>query len=141
MEMTMLSHTTSGISNVAAARSFYDPMLAVLGLVLKFSNEQMAGWRLPDAERPLFLVTRPFDGKPASTGNGQMIALLADKRSLVDECYSLALRNGGIDEGKPGLRPEYHADYYGAYFRDPDGNKICVCCHEPENASNSRQVR
>lgn len=61
-----------------------------------------------------------------------MIALLAERRSLVEECYSLAIDLVGSDEGKPGLRPEYHDNYYGAYFRDPDGNKLCVCFHNTE---------
>jgi putative acetyltransferase len=60
-----------------------------------------------------------------------MIALSAPDRAAVDRCHRLALTNGGMDEGPPGLRPQYHPDYYGAYFRDPDGNKLCVCCHDP----------
>lgn len=128
----MISHTTVGVADVQAAKSFYGPVLGALGLVLKFADKQWAGWKSPDADRPLFIITRPLDGGRASSGNGQMIALLATKRSLVDECYLLALKNGGSDEGAPGLRPEYHATYYGAYFRDPDGNKLCVCCHDVE---------
>ena len=126
----MLSHTTLGISDLPAARRFYDPLLARLGLVLKLTDNHWAVWKHPSAERPLFIIMRPFDGRPASTGNGQMIALLAGSRALVDECHSIALRYGGTDEGRPGLRPEYHPNYYGAYFRDPDQNKLSVCCHE-----------
>jgi catechol 2,3-dioxygenase-like lactoylglutathione lyase family enzyme len=48
------------------------------------------------------------------------------------QAHEVAMQNGGTSEGQPGLRPEYHAHYYGAYFRDPDGNKLCVACHEPE---------
>ncbi len=128
----MLSHTTIGVSNVEAARRFYDPLLKQLGLVPIFAEENWAGWKTPDAARPLFIVTRPFDGEPASPGNGQMIALLAATRSLVDACHALALLHGGSDAGRPGARPQYHANYYGAYFRDPDGNKLCVCCHDDE---------
>jgi catechol 2,3-dioxygenase-like lactoylglutathione lyase family enzyme len=84
----------------------------------------------PIADRPLFIITKPFDGAAASAGNGQMIAFLANSRSLVDESYVLAIELGATSEGEPSLRPAYHADYYGAYFRDPDGNKLCVCCHE-----------
>lgn len=128
----MLSHTTLGVADVQRARHFYDPLLDVLGLVLKFSDEKWAGWKHPNADRPLFIITHPFDGGPATVGNGQMTAFLAANRSLVDQCYSVALEHGGADEGKPDLRPEYHPDYYGAYFRDPDGNKLCVCCHRSE---------
>jgi lactoylglutathione lyase len=59
-----------------------------------------------------------------------MTALLAPDRATVDRCHRLALANGGVDEGAPGLRPEYHVNYWGAYFRDPDGNKLCVVCHD-----------
>lgn len=61
-----------------------------------------------------------------------MIAFLAESRLLVDQCHALAILHGGTCEGKPGLRPNYHPDYYGAYFRDLDGNKLCVCCHQGE---------
>lgn len=125
----MLSHITVGISDMRKALVFYDPLLATLGLTLKFADETWAGWEQPGVQRPLFIITRPFDGEPASTGNGQMIAFLAASRAQVDECYRLALEHGGIDDGRPGLRPQYHAHYYGAYFRDPDGNKLCVCSH------------
>lgn len=128
----MLSHITVGISDVREARAFYDPLLATLGLSLKFANETWAGWEQPGVQRPLFIITRPLNGEPASTGNGQMIALLATSRALVDKCYRLALEHGGIDEGRPSIRPQYHANYYGAYFRDPDGNKLCVCSHGAE---------
>lgn len=128
----MLSHTTLGIADVAVARRFYDPLFEALGLELKFAEAAWAAWKSPTADRPLFIVMRPYDGRDASVGNGQMIALLADRRSTVDRCHRLALEHGGTCEGKPGLRPEYHPDYYGAYFRDPDGNKLCVCCHGAE---------
>jgi predicted lactoylglutathione lyase len=58
-----------------------------------------------------------------------MVAFLAESRAVVDEVYAVALANGGTSEGAPGLRPEYHEHYYGAYFRDPDRNKLCVACH------------
>lgn len=61
-----------------------------------------------------------------------MIALLASDRAMVRRVYAKAIQLGANCEGVPGLRPQYHADYYGAYFRDPDGNKLCVCCHTPE---------
>lgn len=103
-----------------------------LGLQLKFQDaaRPWAGWMKEDAPRPLFLIGTPFDGEPAAAGNGQMVALLAPSRAAVDHAYASALDNGGFCEGPPGLRPHYHPDYYGAYFRDPDGNKICVCCHD-----------
>jgi lactoylglutathione lyase len=64
-------------------------------------------------------------------GNGQMVAFLAHSRRVVDRVHAAALANAGSSEGPPGLRPEYHEHYYGAYFRDPDGNKLGVACHAP----------
>ena len=104
-----------------------------LGFTLKFSEPEnlWAGWMNPSAERPLFLIGRPYDGSSAAPGNGQMIALLAPSRDAVDRCYARAMANGAQNEGEPGLRPHHHPNYCGAYFRDPDGSKLCVCCHGP----------
>jgi lactoylglutathione lyase len=60
-----------------------------------------------------------------------MTVLLAPHRAAVDAAYDIGLAHGGSGDGAPGLRPEYHAHYYGAYLRDPDGNKLCVVCHDP----------
>ena len=130
----MISHVHVGVDDFDRAFVFYDSVLPALGLALRFRDDAKgwAGWQAPGVARPLFLVGRPFDGRPAAPGNGQMIALLAADRATVDRCHAAALAAGGRDEGAPGPRPHYHADYYGAYFRDPDGNKLCICCHQPE---------
>ena len=132
----MLSHIHIGIADYDRALAFYSALLGELGLQRRFAERDKgwAGWQTPGVARPLFLIGRPFDGRPADAGNGQMIALIAPDRATVDRCHALALSLGGRDEGAPALRPHYHADYYGAYFRDPDGNKLCVCCHQPEPA-------
>ena len=70
-----------------------------------------------------------FDGKPATCGNGTHVAFLAKDRATVDAFYTAALAQGGSDEGPPGLRAHYHPNYYGAYVRDPDGNKLQAVCH------------
>jgi catechol 2,3-dioxygenase-like lactoylglutathione lyase family enzyme len=129
----MISHTFIGITDFDRAFRFYSGIMDVLGLKLKFREAETpwAGWVAADAPRPLFLIGRPFDGNAASPGNGQMIALLAPGRDAVDRAHAVALANGGSCDGPPGLRTRYHPHYYGAYFRDPDGNKICVCCHDP----------
>ncbi|WP_428028836.1 VOC family protein [Ancylobacter sp.] len=129
----MLSHINLGVGDFDRAFAYYAALLPELGLRLKFSEPaaHWAGWEKPGAARPLFLIGRPFDGGPAAAGNGQMVALLAPDRGTVDRVHALALRLGSRDEGAPGLRPHYHPDYYGAYFRDLDGNKLCVCCHDP----------
>jgi catechol 2,3-dioxygenase-like lactoylglutathione lyase family enzyme len=130
----MLSHVFIGIGDFERACSFYDSLMGTLDLRLKFRDPQAcwSGWMAADAPRPLFLIGKPYNGQPASAGNGQMIALLAADRVTVDRAHAAALAHGGTCEGPPGLRPQYHANYYGAYFRDPDGNKLCVCCHEPQ---------
>lgn len=129
----MFSHMRVGVSDYERALAFYAPLMALLGLALKFAEPEnhWAGWKPPDADRPLFLIGRPFDGAH-DPGNGQMIAFLAPNRALVDSWHALALAGGGTDAGAPGLRPHYHPHYYGAYVRDLDGNKLCICCHAPE---------
>jgi catechol 2,3-dioxygenase-like lactoylglutathione lyase family enzyme len=129
----MLSHVFIGVNDFERAYAFYSAVLRELGLRPKFREDDRpwAGWMTPGVARPLFLVGRPFDGQPAVAGNGHMVALLAPDRPTVDRVHATALAHGAICEGPPGLRPEYHANYYGAYFRDADGNKLCVCCHDP----------
>jgi catechol 2,3-dioxygenase-like lactoylglutathione lyase family enzyme len=130
----MLSHVHVGVADFPRAWRFYQSVLPLLGLAVRFSDpdKQWGGWQSPDRTRPLFLIGKPFDGQPADAGNGHMTAFLAPDRATVDRAYAAALASGGKPEGGPGLRPHYHANYYGAYFRDPDGNKLCVCCHDPE---------
>jgi catechol 2,3-dioxygenase-like lactoylglutathione lyase family enzyme len=129
----MLSHVFLGVNQFDQAFKFYSAIMGELGLQLRFCDVEKpwAAWVSPDTPRPLFLIGKPYDGNAASVGNGQMVALHAPSRDAVDRVYKQALAHGGSSEGAPGLRPEYHANYYGAYFRDVDGNKICVCCHAP----------
>ena len=131
MGATLISHVFIGVEDFSRALDFYSSIMEELGLVLKFSEPEKswAGWVAPDAPRPLFLIGKPYDGQKANTGNGQMVALLAPSRESVDRAHAKALSVGGTCKGAPGLRPHYHPDYYGAYFLDMDGNKICVCCH------------
>jgi catechol 2,3-dioxygenase-like lactoylglutathione lyase family enzyme len=130
----MLSHVYIGVGNFDRAFIFYSTTLPQLGWRQKFveADRAWAGWQPLHEDRPLIVVGKPFDGRPASAGNGQMVALTAPSRQAVDDFYAVAIALGATDEGGPGLRPEYHEDYYGAYVRDPDGNKLCVCCHHPE---------
>ncbi|MCK0196138.1 VOC family protein [Ancylobacter sp. 6x-1] len=130
----MISHVSIGIGAFGPAFAFYDALLGELGWCRRFAEEASccAAWQPADGERPLIFITRPFDGGSPAPGNGLMTALMASDRRTVDRCHALALALGGRDEGEPGLRPHYHPDYYGAYFRDPDGNKLCVCCHAAE---------
>lgn len=129
----MLSHVYIGISDFARAWAFYAPLMQALGHPLRFCDPDRgsAGWRSVPGLRPLLVIARPFDGQPATAGNGSMVALLAATRAQVDQAHAMALAHGGTSEGAPGPRPHYHPHYYGAYFRDPDGNKLAVACHEP----------
>lgn len=129
----MLSHVFVGITDFERAFGFYAALLDTLKLKLKFRDAETgwAGWMTAGQPRPLFVISRPYDGSAHRAGNGQMLALLAPDRSAVEQAHAVALALGGTCEGPPGLRPQYHEHYYGAYFRDPDGNKLCVCCHDP----------
>ena len=130
----MLSHCFIGVNDFPRCFAFYSAIMAVLGHELKFSESDRpwAGWQWPGHPRPLFVIAAPHDGRPATPGNGQMVALLAQSRVQVDAAHAAGLAAGGTDDGAPGLRPQYHADFYGAYLRDPDGTKIGLACHVPE---------
>lgn len=132
----MFSHIFVGVSDFGRAHAFYAPLMQLLGLRQRFHQPEKAwaAWQLQAGGRPLFIIGKPFDGGPHAAGNGQMTAFLADTPQVVDQVHAQALAMGGLDEGAPGLRPHYHAHYYGAYFRDPDGNKLCVVCHDPPAA-------
>ncbi len=127
----MFSHVFIGVSDFARALRFYRALMAVLEVPERFCEPQRpwAGWQSTPGPRPLLLIGTPFDGQPHVPGNGQMTAFMAERRERVDRAYAVALGQGGRCEGPPGPRPEYHADYYGAYFRDTEGNKLCVACH------------
>ncbi len=128
----MFSHMTLGTSDLAAAVAFYDAVLAPLGIVRKFFSPDhgYAGYG-PSAGGAGLFICRPYDGGEATAGNGTHVAFLAPDRAAVDAFHAQALALGAADEGAPGPRPHYHEHYYGAYVRDPDGNKLQACCHDP----------
>lgn len=130
----MFSHVFVGVSDFERALSFYRALMPVLGIEERFCERDRpwAGWQSQPGPRPLFLIGLPHDGQAHAPGNGQMAAFLAERRAIVDRAHAVALAHGGTNEGVPRLRPEYHAHYYGAYFRDTEGNKLCVACHAPE---------
>ncbi len=82
-----------------------------------------------NGEMPHIYIYQPHDGRPATWGNGTHLAFLAESPSEVDAFYSEAMANGGIDEGPPGVRERYSKNYYAAYVRDPDGNKLQAVCY------------
>jgi catechol 2,3-dioxygenase-like lactoylglutathione lyase family enzyme len=128
----MLSHVYVGTNEFETAFGFYAAVMEPLGTRLRFSEpaKPWAAWMPAGGGRPLFIIGKPYDGQPAGCGNGQMVALMAPSREAVDRAHAAALAHGGRCEGPPGLRPHYHDNYYGAYFRDPDGNKLGVVCHD-----------
>jgi catechol 2,3-dioxygenase-like lactoylglutathione lyase family enzyme len=123
----LFSHVTVGARDYAAATRFYDAVLLPLGLERRTDEPEIgwACWHRP-GDPAEFYVCRPFDGAAATPGNGSMTAFFAPDRMAVDAAHAAGLAAGGRDEGAPGLRPHYSTGYYGAYLRDPDGNKLCV---------------
>ncbi len=126
----MFSHVTLGTNDLDRAVAFYDATLAPLGLVRappKYPG--WASWERPGEPARLW-VGRPYDGSRATPGNGGMVAFAAASRAAVDAAHAAAMACGATDEGKPGPRP-FGPDYYGAYVRDPDGNKLHFVCRVP----------
>lgn len=131
----MFSHVFVSVSDFDRALMFYRPLMDSLGVELRFCDQERpwAGWHSAGKSRPYFVICKPHNGQPHDSGNGQMVAFAAASRAAVRIAYQVALANGGSCDGPPGLRLQYHDNYFGAYFRDPDGNKFCVACHSPES--------
>lgn len=131
----MLHYLTLGSSDIGRSGRFYDAVLGALGIdrfkTLDHEIGYAAGGRGDDETVFRIWVVKPFDEKPATAGNGSMLAFSAPSRAAVDDFHRLALANGGSDEGKPGLRP-YGDNFYACYIRDPDGNKLSAVCRRPE---------
>lgn len=126
----MFSHVTIGSNDLGKAKGFYESLLDPLGLVRHADYPKAAGYG-PAGGRPQLWILSPVDRKPATVGNGITVGLEAASRAAVDTAYKAGLAAGGKDEGAPGIRAHYHPNYYGAYLRDPDGNKVCIVCHKP----------
>lgn len=126
----MFSHVTVGSNDFAKSAAFYDAVLAPIGLrrrkVEPDGGPKALCWELNRGGLPRFYVYQPFDGAPASNGNGAMIAFLASCEDAVVKAYNAGLGAGGASEGAPALRAHYGQGYFGAYLRDPDGNKVHV---------------
>ncbi len=123
----MIGYVMLGTNDLARAKVFYDPILALFGgsVMDAYSSDKRAFYSA-GAGKPMLAVTMPLDGQPATFGNGTMVALPAPTRAIVDAAHAKALELGGSDEGAPGVRGPNPDGFYGAYFRDPDGNKLCV---------------
>ena len=126
----MLGYITLGTNDIAKARVYYDALLGTLGAtrLMEFGDE-LGGFTMWGVawDKPGIAVTQPYDKGTATAGNGNMAAITVDERPKVDALHAKALELGGTCEGPPGLRGEEGPQaFYGAYFRDPEGNKFCV---------------
>jgi predicted lactoylglutathione lyase len=118
----MIGYVTLGTNDLARAAKFYDAIAKELGVGRFMENEQFIAWGAPGGGGAGIGLTKPFDGKPATIGNGVMAAFAAKDKAQVDSIYKLAMSLGAKDEGAPGPRGE--GGFYAAYFRDLDGNKL-----------------
>lgn len=118
----MIGYVTLGTNNFEAAVKFYDALLSELGGSRFMDTETFVAWTASAASAGL-AITKPFDEKPASVGNGVMVALQADSPEHVARIHARALELGGTDEGAPGPRGELPG-FHAGYFRDLDGNKL-----------------
>ena len=116
----MIGYVTLGTSDLQRAAKFYDAIAAELDTPRMMEFETFIAWGKPDGGAGIGL-TQPYDGNPASVGNGVMVALQAADQAQVQRLYDIALANGGTDEGAPGPPGD---GFYAGYFRDPDGNKL-----------------
>ena len=131
----MLHHVSVGVADVERAGRFYDAVMKTLGCrrVMEFLPYAIAyGARLPE-----FWVQLPHDRRPASVGNGVHTAFSAKNKNAVRAFHRAALDAGGMNDGDPGPRPDYGDSYYGAFVRDPDGNKIEAVTHSARHEETS----
>jgi catechol 2,3-dioxygenase-like lactoylglutathione lyase family enzyme len=123
----MIGYVTIGSNDIDKARGFYDSLMPSIGAsrIMEFGDHfTMYGSGM---NRPGLAVCKPYDGNAASVGNGNMAAIACDSRAKVDALYAKAMELGATDEGPPGVRgEECSTAFYGAYFRDLDGNKLCA---------------
>lgn len=132
----MFTYVCLGTNDLERSTRFYDAVLATLDLQRcdtsgEPSWDGWAGWGTYEDQgrkQDALWVCLPFDGAPATPGNGNMVALRATSWAQVQAFHATALLHGGSSEGAPGLRLQYNPDFYAAYIRDPDGNKLAVVC-------------
>ncbi len=117
----MIGYVTLGTNDLAKGAAFYDAIAAEMGVGRMMEFDSFIAWGTMSGA-PGVAITKPFDGNPASVGNGVMVALEAKDKAQVDRLHALALAHGGVCEGPPGPRGD--SGFYAGYFRDPDGNKL-----------------
>jgi len=121
----MIGYVTLGTNDFDRGAAFYDSIMCLLDAKRLWAYERGVAWGT-DHDKPSLGLLKPFDGQPATVGNGSMVALKAPSPDVVDQVHLLAITLGGQNEGDVGPRGE---GFYGGYFRDLDGNKLCVYCH------------
>ncbi len=127
----MIGYVTIGTNDLERSAAFYDELLGFFGGKRFMETERLIAWSAGEGQ-PGIGVCKPFDGNDACVGNGMMVSLAASDPEQVKAVHARALELGGSDEGEPGQRMP---QFYGAYFRDPDGNKLCAFCMLPEDAT------
>ncbi len=132
----MIAYVTVGADDIASAKRFYSAFLPALGYDLEEGPEGLS-YALPAQPGqfpvlPEFYVKPTFDGRPASAGNGSMVAFEARNQKQVRDLHAAALSGGGSDEGPPGFRANYGPRFYVGYLRDPQGNKIALFSSNPD---------
>ena len=120
----MIGYVTLGTNDLPRAAAFYAALLAEIGAKRLWDMDTGIAWGTA-MNRPAVSVMKPYDGKPATVGNGVMVALVVDTKDKVDRLYKKAMELGAKDEGPAGPRGD---TFYAGYFRDPDGNKLNVFC-------------
>ncbi len=127
--MSAISHITLGTNDEQRAEKFYDAVLGVLGFERLPKPPGLPAAYAKNGDMPIVYICIPLDDRPATWGNGTHVAFLADTQEQVREFHQRAVQLGGMDEGQPGPRPNYSENYYAAYVRDPDGNKLQAVCY------------
>jgi len=124
----MIGYVTVGTNKFEEAAAFYDALFGTLGAGRAFDTDAFIAWTTKPSA-PAFSIAKPYDGEAATVGNGVMVAIGMDAPEKVDAFYAKALELGGTDEGAPGARSD---NFYAAYFRDLDGNKLNAFCFTPK---------
>lgn len=141
----MIGYVTVGTDDIEAAKRFYAAFLPALGYGVEDGPEGLSYVHPVQPGQPAmfpdYYVKPPFNGQPASAGNGCMTAFQAQNQQQVRTLHAAALAAGGQDDGPPGFRDAYGADFYVGYLRDPQGNKIALFSCHPDDPRRDGQIR